>query len=106
MLINVPICLRNLGQTSGSLAKYFGWVLVDCRLVVRIRPEQASQDFGVQWLFVKSKSIVCVNVLYGDKKKSFCCSPHARQMEYNCVAELTVGLLEPDRPDWDSFIYI
>ena len=32
MLINVPICLRNLSQRSDSLAKGFGWVLGDCWL--------------------------------------------------------------------------
>ena len=111
---------------SDSLAKCFGWVLVDCRLVVGIRPEQASQawcsvsvfttgvyaacplwkSLNTKWLFVKSKVIVGVNVLYGGKDIFFYCDPHARQMENNCVAELTAGLLEPSRQDWDSFIYI
>ena len=93
MLTNVPICLRHLSQKSDSLAKFFGWVLVNCRLVVGTWPEQASQTLvfsfcahnltctlparleraltSTKWLFVKSKVIVCVNVLYGDKKKVF-----------------------------------
>ena len=55
---------------------------------------------------MKSKPIVCANVLHGGKKKKFYCGPHARQMENNSVAALTAGLLEPGRQDWDSFIYI
>ena len=38
MLINVPICLRNLSQKSDSIAKCFGWALVDCRRALIIQP--------------------------------------------------------------------
>ena len=45
-------------------------------------------------------------MLYGDKKNSFYYDPYARQVANNCVAELTAGLLEPGKQDWDSFICI
>ena len=38
MLINVPICLWNLSQKSDSIAKCFGWALVDCHQAVIIQP--------------------------------------------------------------------
>ena len=128
MYINVPICLRNLSKKIRFPCEML-WLSAGRLLtwVVGIRPEQASQTLvfsfcahnrkgtlpfrldtastPTKWLF-NFKAILCVNVWYGVKKNSFYCDPHARQVANNCLVELTAGLLDPGREDWDSFIYI
>ena len=73
-----------------------------CTLLVRL--ERAKTP--TKLLFVEFKAVLYVKVWCRDKKKRFSCHANARLVENGCVAERTAGLLETDRQDWDSFIYL